>query len=60
MVYDYFDDFVILNKVLKSDIDNIRFILEEIDERVFKEVFNKFLRVRKIYIFGMRSFFVVV
>ncbi|MBZ1154607.1 MurR/RpiR family transcriptional regulator [Clostridioides difficile] len=59
MAHDYSDDFAILNKVLKSDIDNIRSTLEEIDERVFKEASNKLLRARKIYILGMRSSFVV-
>ncbi len=55
MAHDYSDDFAILNKVLKSDIDNIRSTLEEIDERAFKEASNKLLRARKIYILGMRS-----
>ncbi|MDU4856210.1 MAG: MurR/RpiR family transcriptional regulator [Clostridioides difficile] len=59
MAHDYSDDFAILNKVLKSDIDNIRSTLEEIDERAFKEASNKLLRARKIYILGMRSSFVV-
>lgn len=56
---DYSDDSTILSKVLKSDIDNIRSTLEEIDERAFKEASNKLLRARKIYILGMRSSFVV-
>lgn len=59
MAHDYSDDFAILNKVLKSDIDNIRSTLEEIDERAFKEASNKLLRARKKYILGMRSSFVV-
>ncbi|NMS91702.1 MurR/RpiR family transcriptional regulator [Clostridioides difficile] len=59
MAHDYSDDFAILNKVLKSDIDNIRSTLEEIDEKAFKEASNKLLRARKIYILGMRSSFVV-
>ncbi|EQJ67677.1 helix-turn-helix domain, rpiR family protein [Clostridioides difficile P38] len=59
MAHDYSDDFAILNKVLKSDIDNIRSTLEEIDERAFKEASNKLLRARKIYILGVRSSFVV-
>nr|WP_038810221.1 MurR/RpiR family transcriptional regulator [Clostridioides difficile] len=59
MAHDYSDDFAILNKVLKSDIDNIRSTLEEIDERAFKEASNKLLKARKIYILGMRSSFVV-
>lgn len=59
MAHDYSNDFAILNKVLKSDIDNIRSTLEEIDERAFKEASNKLLKARKIYILGMRSSFVV-
>ncbi|MCC0634044.1 MULTISPECIES: MurR/RpiR family transcriptional regulator [unclassified Clostridioides] len=59
MAHDYSDDFAILNKVLKSDIDNIRSTLEEIDEKAFKEASNKLLKARKIYILGMRSSFVV-
>lgn len=59
MANEYSDDSTILNKVLKSDIDNIRSTLEEIDETAFKEAANKLLKARKIYILGMRSSFTI-
>ncbi|GAA3663393.1 MurR/RpiR family transcriptional regulator [Asaccharospora irregularis] len=59
MAHEYSDDSTILNKVLKSDIDNIRGTLEEVDEIAFEEASNKLLNARKIYILGMRSSFVV-
>ena len=59
MAHEYSDDLTILNKVLKSDIDNIRGTLEEVDEIAFEEASNKLLNARKIYILGMRSSFVV-
>ncbi len=42
MAHDYSDDFAILNKVLKSDIDNIRSTLEEIDEKRLKKLLTNF------------------
>ncbi|GAA0238028.1 MurR/RpiR family transcriptional regulator [Metaclostridioides mangenotii] len=59
MANEYSSDFAILNKVLKSDIDNIRVTLEEIDEKAFEEASNKLLKARKIYILGARSSFVI-
>ncbi|MBU5306235.1 MurR/RpiR family transcriptional regulator [Clostridioides mangenotii] len=59
MANEYSSDFAILNKVLKSDIDNIRDTLEEIDEKAFEEASNKLLKARKIYILGARSSFVI-
>lgn len=59
MANEYSDDSKILSKVIKSDIDNIRGTLEEIDENAFKEAANKLLTARKIYILGMRSSFAV-
>lgn len=59
MADEYSSDYAILNKVLKSDIDNIRVTLEEIDEKAFEEASNKLLNARKIYILGARSSFVV-
>lgn len=52
---DYSDDITILRKVLKSDIDNIRVTLEEIDEKAFKQASEEILKARKIYVLGMRS-----
>lgn len=59
MSKEYSDDSTILNKVLKSDIDNIKTTLEEIDERAFEDAANKLLKARKIYIVGMRSSFTI-
>ena len=56
---DYSDDTTILTKVLKSDIDNIRGTLEEIDAEAFKHASEKILKARKIYILGMRSSYVI-
>ncbi len=59
MAKEYNDDSTILNKVLKSDIDNIRTTLDEIDTKAFEEAANKLLKAKKIYIIGMRSSFVI-
>ena len=56
---EYSDDSTILNKVLKSDINNIKDTLDAIDENTFKEAANKILKARKIYILGMRSSFTI-
>ncbi|MGL5754838.1 MAG: MurR/RpiR family transcriptional regulator [Paraclostridium sp.] len=57
MNQEYSDDCKILNKVLKSDIDNIKHTLEDLDEDVFQQASDKLLNARKIYILGMRSSF---
>jgi len=59
MAKEYRDDSTILNKVLKSDSDNIRATLEEIDKKAFEDSANKLLKARKIYILGMRSSFTI-
>lgn len=59
MNQEYSDDFKILSKVLKSDIDNIKDTLENLDERIFQQASDKLLNARKIYILGMRSSFSV-
>lgn len=56
---EYSDDATILNKVLKSDIDNIRDTLEGIDKDAFKCAAESILKARKIYILGMRSSFTI-
>ena len=56
---EYSDDSTILNKVLKSDINNIKDTLDAIDENTFKDAANKILKARKIYILGMRSSFTI-
>lgn len=57
MNQEYSDDCKILNKVLKSDIDNIRHTLDDLDEETFQQASDKLLKARKIYILGMRSSF---
>ena len=52
---EFSSDWTILKKVLKSDIENIRGTLEEIDENSFEECINKILAAKKIYIVGLRS-----
>lgn len=44
-----------VKKVLKNDIDNIRVILEEVDNEDFNGVINEILKARKVYIIGLRS-----
>lgn len=56
---DYSDDSIILSKVLKSDIDNIRGTLDEIDPKAFKNASEEILKARKIYVLGMRSSHVI-
>lgn len=56
---DYSDDSTILSKVLKSDINNIKSTLDEVDEKAFEEASTRILKSRKIYILGMRSSFTV-
>ena len=53
------DDTAILSKVLKSDIDNIRGTLDEIDPKAFKNASEEILKARKIYVLGMRSSHVI-
>jgi DNA-binding MurR/RpiR family transcriptional regulator len=59
MANEYRDDYTILNKVLKSDMDNIRGTLEEIDKKAFEDSANRLLKAKKIYILGMRSSFAI-
>ena len=59
MAKEYNDDTTILNKVLKSDIDNIKTTMDEINIKAFEESANKLLKAKKIYIIGMRSSFVI-
>lgn len=56
---DYSDDSTILSKVLKSDINNIKSTLDELNEKAFEEASTRILKSRKIYILGMRSSFTV-
>lgn len=59
MVKEFNDDSEILKKIVKSDIDNIKDTLDEIDEKAFEEASNRILKARRIYILGMRSSFTI-
>ena len=59
MVQEYNDDSAILKKILKSDIDNIKDTLDEIDEKAFEDAANKILKAKRIYILGLRSSFTI-
>ena len=45
----------VLNKVLKTDMQNIRSTLDEIDMATFDSVIDSLLRARNIYVMGLRS-----
>lgn len=55
MSKEYSSDWAILKKVLRSDIENIKGTLDEIDAQSFEGIINKILTSRKIYIVGLRS-----
>ena len=59
MVKEFNDDSAILKKIVKSDMDNIKNTLEEIDEKAFEEAANRTLKAKRIYIVGMRSSFTI-
>ena len=44
-----------LSVVLKSDVQNLRATLEQMDEGVFEDVVNRLLSARAIYVMGLRS-----
>jgi len=45
----------VLNKVLKTDMQNIRTTLDEVDVATFDGVIDSMLRARNIYVLGLRS-----
>ncbi|KAB3524953.1 MurR/RpiR family transcriptional regulator [Alkaliphilus serpentinus] len=55
MASEYSNEGAILKKVLKSDMDNIRNTLENIDYEEFQEVVDMIFKAKKIYIIGLRS-----
>ena len=59
MVKEFNDDSAILKKIVKSDMDNIKDTLEEIDEKAFEEAANRILKAKRLYIVGMRSSFTI-
>ena len=44
-----------LGVVLKSDVQNLRATMEQMDETVFEDVVNRLLSARAIYVMGLRS-----
>ena len=59
MVKEFNDHSAILKKIVKTDMDNIKDTLEEIDEKAFEEAANRILKAKRIYIVGMRSSFTI-
>ena len=59
MIKEFNDDSAILKKIVKSDMDNIKDTLDEIDEKAFEEAANRILKAKRIYIVGMRSSFTI-
>lgn len=55
MSKEYSSDFETLKKVLKSDIENIKGTLDDIDPLSFEDAINKIIAAKKIYIVGLRS-----
>ena len=44
-----------LSVVLKSDVQNLRATMEQMDENVFEDVVNRLLAAKSIYVMGLRS-----
>lgn len=55
MSREYKDGGTVLKKVLKADMDNIRHLIDELDDKLFQDVIDKILSARKVYIIGLRS-----
>ncbi|KDR94193.1 transcriptional regulator, RpiR family [Peptoclostridium litorale DSM 5388] len=55
MSRDYSNDWAVLNKILKSDIENIRNTLDEINPKSFENVIDDIVSAKRIYIVGLRS-----
>ncbi|MDK2902604.1 MAG: hypothetical protein PWQ93_523 [Clostridiales bacterium] len=55
MSADFNDPNVLFKTVLKSDINNIRSTIEDIDENTFNSVIDNIFAANTIYILGMRS-----
>ncbi|GAB6087847.1 MurR/RpiR family transcriptional regulator [Alkaliphilus crotonatoxidans] len=55
MANEYSNEGAILKKVLKSDMENIRSTLENIDHELFQSVVDQIFKADKIYIIGLRS-----
>jgi DNA-binding MurR/RpiR family transcriptional regulator len=55
MSSDYANEDDVIRKILKSDIDNIRATLEEIDIKAYDDIVDLLMGAKKIYIVGFRT-----
>ncbi|MGI6703302.1 MAG: MurR/RpiR family transcriptional regulator [Clostridia bacterium] len=55
MTSDYVNDNGVFRKILRSDMDNIRVTLEEIDEETYNRAVDLLLNGKRIYIVGLRT-----
>jgi len=55
MSSDMVDENDVVKNVLKSDIDNIRVTLEEVDIEIFNKVVDYLINAKNIYIIGFRT-----
>ena len=55
MSSDYSNQTSVLKTILKSDIENIRETMEEIDSSAFEQAVRAIIRAKSIYIIGLRS-----
>jgi DNA-binding MurR/RpiR family transcriptional regulator len=55
MSQDYTDEGALLKKVLKADMDNIKAVIEDLDDKVFQSVVDHIFKAKRIYIIGLRS-----
>ncbi len=55
MSSDYVNEDVVLRKVLKADIENIRSTLEEVDIQAYDNIVELLMGAKKIYIIGFRT-----
>ncbi|MCT4594705.1 MAG: MurR/RpiR family transcriptional regulator [Anaeromicrobium sp.] len=55
MSKDYKDGGTVLKKVLKADMDNIRHMIDELDDKLFQDIIDKILEADRVYIVGLRS-----
>ncbi|AFS78441.1 HTH-transcriptional regulator, RpiR family [Gottschalkia acidurici 9a] len=52
---DYSNKNIGVRKILKTDMENIRHTIDDIDTEIFEEVVNSILKAKKVYILGLRS-----
>lgn len=52
---DYSSDMDVVEKIMKSDLDNVRNTIENIDFEAIEQVVDTIIKADKIYIIGLRS-----